>query len=146
MYQRRYVISMLSRIRSYKSVAPVLIAFFAISAIGVNVDLHFCGGHFAGISLMDSTGDNGNSSCCVKPCVEKGGDCCDDTSVSAALDYDGLSLVTLQKDHTDVLPIVEVFVVNQDYVKVQNDKIVLSDTGPPLSGQLLRIRYQSFLC
>ncbi len=137
---------MLSRIRSYKSLSPVLIAFFAVSAIGVNVDLHFCGGHFAGISLMDTAGDNGNSSCCVKPCVEKGGDCCDDTSLSAAMDYDGLSSVTIQKDHLDVIPLVGVLILDQEYAEVQNDRIVLSDTGPPLSGQLLRIRYQSFLC
>ena len=137
---------MLSRIRSYKSLSPVLIAFFAVSAIGVNVDLHFCGGHFAGISLMDTSGDSGDSSCCVKPCVEKGGDCCDDTSLSAAMDYDGLSSVTIQKDHLDVIPLVGVLILDQEYAEVQNDRIVLSDTGPPLSGQLLRIRYQSFLC
>lgn len=137
---------MLSRIRSYRSIAPILIAFFAISAIGVNVDLHFCGGHFAGINLIATSDDKVDSSCCATTCSEDGRDCCDDTSLSAALDYDGVSSVTIHKDHVDVLPQVEVLVLDTDYVDVENDRIVLSDTGPPLSGQLLRIRYQSFLC
>lgn len=137
---------MLSRIRSYKTIAPILIAFFAISAVGVNVDLHFCGGHFAGINVMDASGDSADSNCCVKPCVEEGGDCCDDTALSAALDYDGLTSVSIQKDQVDVSPLAKISTISAIVTLVKNDRVVLSDTGPPLSGQLLRIRYQSFLC
>ncbi len=137
---------MLYRIRSYKSVAPILIAFFAISAVGVNVDLHFCGGHFAGINVMYASGDSADTSCCVKTCVEDGKDCCADTSLSAALDYDGLTSVSIEKDQVDIAPLAEISTLSTPFFLVKNERIVLSDTGPPLSGQLLRIRYQSFLC
>ena len=95
---------------------------------------------------MDASGDSADSNCCVKPCVEEGGDCCDDTALSAALDYDGLTSVSIQKDQVDVSPLAKISTISAIVTLVKNDRVVLSDTGPPLSGQLLRIRYQSFLC
>ncbi len=140
---------MLVRIRTYRFISRLLVAFFAVSAIGVNVDIHFCQGHFAGVKLISSDSDTQPTSCCATVCSDDTEDkgCCDDKELSAAMDYDGPTFVSAESDDkvTAIMPINGIKLVER-VSGDRHDLVVLSDTGPPLTGYAIRVRYQSFLC
>jgi len=141
---------MLSRIRKYKWIIPLLICSFGLSAVGVHLEVHLCHGHVASVKLVSlDNKESSNKACCPGMCMheEEDNGCCDDEEISAALDYDGIVLIA---EDMDTKPVHYATLMDLGATSSQvmsSEHIVLSDTGPPpLSGYLLRIRLQSFLC
>lgn len=143
---------MLSQIRSYRRLSIGLAAILLFSVVGFHLDVHYCQGKLAGVSLvspevsecaMASTEQKG---CCLDAEEEKG--CCQDVEFSSSLDYDGLALSTSTLETIDISPVLVLRpkeVVLRSITYRNNLKC-----DPPdrinLSGQEVRIQFQSFLC
>lgn len=127
---------------------------FMTSTIGLHLDVHWCKGHLSGIKLISFSQDISQASCCAakscsseSPASEEDNDCCNDTEVSAFMDYDA-SLVAWESDQSEKVTIPEMVSnkANLIYKRLSLYLVVPSDTGPPLTGVQLRVKYQSFLC
>lgn len=139
---------MLSQLRKYRFITPVILAIFSLSAIGVHLDVHFCKGKISGIKLISFSQNTESKSCCPQTCstdFEKDKNCCNDEEVNASMDYDGMPIVLELENSSqvDIHLIASLFVLEPPFIK---SIIAPSDTGPPLSSFQIRILYQSFLC
>ena len=140
---------MLTQIRTYRWLKPIILGLFSLSAIGMHLDVHFCKGHVAGISLIGFEQSTDSDSCCSQPCAneDKSPGCCHDTEISASLDYNGVN-ITIEAEDDDIFD-VQVGVAalpNKDITSFVTDCVVPPTTGPPILKIKRHILYQSFLC
>lgn len=143
---------MLNVIRSYRRFSLSLIAFVLIGAVGLRLDVHYCQGHLAGISLIlpdmsCCSDDQNDSSCCDQEESEL--PCCEDKEHIATLDFEAplsqlLEYNDVDFDHSDAWICTDE--VEQKVVSHSD----LKNTGPPRylspSGMEIRILFQSFIC
>ena len=139
-------------IRSYKRIALILMGFVIIGAVGLRLDVHYCKGNLAGISLilpdMPCCAEDAKAGTC---CAEEESDqpCCEDKEQMAVLDFEAplnqiqeFSDIDFENYNVDFssLQIEQNFALTSD----------LSGVGPPIyqssSGMEIRIRLQSFIC
>ena len=139
---------MLTQIRKYRFITPVILVMFSFSAIGFHLDVHFCKGYVSGIKLISFSQSQDTKACCIGICVTENPDdqnCCDDVELSASMDYNGSSISFELENPAEI----EIYAVTLHFViepEVFRSHIIPSDTGLAISAIQKRILYQSFLC
>ncbi len=140
------------KIKSYQIVAFALATLMFCTSVGFTIDMHFCQGNLAAVSVF------GEATCCKNACVAnkkaccqlpvengtKG--CCENTSIDVQLDTDipQVETPTLSKSQIQfVVAFVTTYFPQYNpttsIVKYQNYK-------PPLLIRDIPVLIQSFLC
>ena len=111
----------------------------------MNMNIHFCGGHFAGVNLISLSDSD---SCCATSCemTEDDKGCCEDKEVQMSLDFDA-QVITYEASSNKVYDATTGLVFSNEAIQsYRSQNLIPSDTGPPLKGATIRVLYQSFLC
>jgi hypothetical protein len=147
-----------------KITSLILLLIFSISSIGFSADLHYCGGHLKGISLVGkakSCHEKSTKPSCHKTSktnaiesigcqADSHGDngCCQNDKSYSQLDFDGTSTHSADNyDNTiDYAPLNQIWSNHFTFLHARIIAYTSYPQPPPLSGWSVRIKMSSFLC
>lgn len=143
---------MMAKVKSYQILAFMLAALMLCTSVGFTIDMHFCQGNLAAVSIV------GEATCCKKACVAnkkaccqlplekdtKG--CCENTSIDVQLDTDIPNAETPSLSNNQIQFVVAFVATYFPKVSLKASISTHQNYKPPLLIRDIPVLLQSFLC